>query len=59
MTICVFCKKCIHRGFTVRFQADELLLFLKKPNILWLVVNLCKLHSRGNRGIEFKNYPVH
>ena len=29
MTVCVFPKNCIYRGFTVRFQADELLLFFK------------------------------
>ena len=28
-TVCVFPMNCIYRGFIVKFQADELLLFFK------------------------------
>ena len=56
-TICVFPINCFYRGFIVRFQADELLLFFKN-HILRPVVNLCKLLSPGNRAIKFKRYAI-
>ena len=47
-TVCVLPINCIYRGFIVRFQADELLLFFKN-HILRPMVNLCKLLSPGNQ----------